>query len=126
MPRSGYDVRRMFSAKQLIEIPAGWRNDPRGAQRALALFSASCSEGASWRQRESLLERLTCEVIARVNIPGSIPLAEWYGELFDAALLVMQQYVDIRLVGSEPQNADQRAGLIVLDAWQRQRDSWSL
>ena len=65
------------------------------------------------------MERLTCEVIARVHIPGSKPLADWYGELFDAALLVMQEYADIRLSGSEPRHADQRASIIVLDAWQR-------
>jgi hypothetical protein len=115
----------MFGAQQVIEIPAGWRNDCRGAQRALALFSAACSDGASWSQREALLERLTCEVISRVHVPGSLPLSAWYGELFDAALLVMQQYVEIHLVGGEPQKPDEKASMIVLDAWQRQRDSWS-
>lgn len=115
----------MSDPQLVLTIPATWRNDPRGAQRALALFSATCCSGSSWNQREAVLERLTCEVIARVHIPGSKPLADWYGELFDAALLVMQEYADIRLSGSEPHHADQRASIIVLDAWQRTRNIWS-
>jgi phenylpropionate dioxygenase-like ring-hydroxylating dioxygenase large terminal subunit len=108
-----------MSARRLsLEIPNSWRNEPGGAERVVAMLSATA--GSDWHERAEWLDRLVLELLARVDVSDDLPMCEWSARSFDVAVKIVARYADVRLARA-PFKADEKAGVIVLDAWRRQR-----